>query len=130
MISVTASILVNDGKVLIAKRSASDKLPSMWEFPGGKIEPNETPEQCLERELEEEFCISTSIEEYLGFTTYDYGHIHIKLLFYRTKWTGGDINPQVHDEIAFVSIEEMKKYDFAPADVPFVKKLRSGQIEL
>ena len=58
---VTAAILINDEKIIIAKRKATDKLPNKWEFPGGKIEKNETAEQCLKREIKEEFDIVVSV---------------------------------------------------------------------
>ncbi|MFT5725903.1 MAG: 8-oxo-dGTP diphosphatase [Desulforhopalus sp.] len=130
MITVTASILVHEGKVLIAKRSATDKLPNKWEFPGGKLEENESHRECLQRELEEELGIVTSIGAYLGYSDYEYDHITIRLKFYRTKWVKGTLNPVVHDEIAFVGIEELGNYDFAPADIPFVHKIIGGEIEL
>ena len=130
MITVTASILVKDNRVLIAKRSATDKLPNKWEFPGGKLEDGESPEECLKRELQEELGITTSIGEFLGSSEYEYDHIHIRLKFFRTEWIGGDIYPTEHDEVAFVSLEEMGTYDFAPADIPFVNKLIGGEIEL
>ena len=63
---VTAAILIKDGNILIAKRKSSDKLADKWEFPGGKIEKNETPEQCLIREIKEEFGIDVKVGEYLG----------------------------------------------------------------
>ena len=127
---VTAAILINDGKVIIAKRKSTGKLPNKWEFPGGKIENNETPEQCLKRELKEEFDIDVSVGEYLGSSIYHYDHISIELLAYRTFWKGGNIRLKDHDDFAWVSLEQLGKYDFAPADVPFVNKLRRGEIEL
>jgi hypothetical protein len=74
MIKVTAAILVKDRKVLIAKRKSTDKLPDKWEFPGGKIEPDETPQDCLAREMEEEFGITVSVGEFLGESVYHYDH--------------------------------------------------------
>jgi len=67
-------------------------LPNKWEFPGGKIENDETPEQCLKRELKEEFDIDVSIGEYLGSSIYHYDHISIELLAYLTFWEGGSIS--------------------------------------
>ena len=66
MKNVTAAILINDGKILIAKRGQRDKLPNKWEFPGGKVEEGETPEECLKREMYEEFQIEVVVGEYLG----------------------------------------------------------------
>ena len=105
-------------------------MPNKWEFPGGKIENNETPEQCLKRELKEEFDIDVSVGEYLGSNIYHYDHISIELLAYRTFWEGGDINLKDHDDFKWASLKQLDNYDFAPADIPFVNKLRSGEIEL
>jgi len=66
IVKVTAAILVKDNKLIIAKRGPDDRLANKWEFPGGKIEINETPEKCLKREMKEEFDIDVSIGEYLG----------------------------------------------------------------
>ena len=66
IVKVTAAMLVKDDKIIIARRGPDDKLADKWEFPGGKIEINETPEQCLKREMKEEFDIDVSVEEYLG----------------------------------------------------------------
>jgi 8-oxo-dGTP diphosphatase len=126
---VTAAILINNSKIIIAKRKSTGKLPNKWEFPGGKVENDETPEQCLKRELKEEFDIDVSIGEYLGSSIYHYDHISIELLAYRTFWKGGNIRLKDHDDFAWVSLKQIGEYDFAPADIPFVNRLRSGEIE-
>ncbi|HAY21665.1 MAG TPA: hypothetical protein DCY27_05775 [Desulfobacterales bacterium] len=79
MKNVTAAILINDGKILIAKRGPRDKLPNKWEFPGGKIEHRETPEECLKREMQEEFQIEVMVGEFLGESVYHYNHGSIRL---------------------------------------------------
>jgi 8-oxo-dGTP diphosphatase len=127
---VTAAILINDEKIIIAQRKSTGKLPNKWEFPGGKVENNETPEQCLKRELKEEFDIDVSVGEYLGSSIYHYDHISIELLAYRTFWEGGRFKLKDHDDFAWISLEHISEYDFAPADIPFVNKLRRGEIEL
>lgn len=70
IIKVTAAILENDGRILIAQRKSSDHLSGKWEFPGGKIEHGETPEECLARELKEEFDIYVTIGDFLGSIDY------------------------------------------------------------
>jgi 8-oxo-dGTP diphosphatase len=129
-VKVTAAILEKDGRIIIAQRKSTDHLAGKWEFPGGKIETGESPEACLARELNEEFHIDVSIGEYLGSILHHYDHISIELMAYRTFWDGGKINSTDHKDYKWVTIDELEQYDFAPADQPFVEKLRRGEIEL
>ncbi len=128
MIRVTAAILVKNGKVFIAKRNSSDKLANKWEFPGGKVEAGETFEQCLRRELLEEFGIIAEIGEFFGESIYCYKDAEICLLGFWAYWKSGQLSPSVHNEYKWVYPKELIKYDFAPADLPFVRKLRSEGI--
>ena len=129
MVDVTAAILVQKDKVLIAKRRSIDRLANKWEFPGGKIEKGETPEQCLKREMKEEFGIDVSVGEFLGSSIYHYDHVSIKLLAYLTFWKEGKISNKAHDDFIWASLNQLRDYDFAPADIPFVEMLRRGEIE-
>ena len=130
IIKVTAAILVKDNKIIIAKRGPDDRLADKWEFPGGKIEINETPEQCLKREMKEEFDIDVSVGEYLGSSIYHYDHISIELLAYRTYWKDGEINLKDHDEFKWISLEQLSEFDFSPADLVFVEKLQNEEITI
>ena len=130
MKEVTAAVMIKDLRILIAKRKADDKLGNKWEFPGGKVEDGESPEDCLKREMKEEFQIDVSVGEYLGENVYHYRHGSIKLLAFRTHWYRGSISANYHDDFRWVTLDEISSYDFAPADIPFVEKLRSGEIEL
>jgi 8-oxo-dGTP diphosphatase len=130
IVKVTAAILVKDNRILIAKRGPDDRLADKWEFPGGKIESHETPEQCLKREMKEEFDIDVSVGEYLGSSIYHYDHISIELLAFRTHWNAGEIDLKDHDEFQWISPEELAGFDFAPADRFFIEKLRNGEITI
>jgi len=123
MIRVTAAILINDNKILIAQRRDTDKLAGKWEFPGGKIEDNETPEQCLIREMQEEFGIDVAINGFFGENTYDYEMETIQLLAYHTVWQSGNFSLNAHAAIKWVSVSQLHQFDFAPADKPLVDKL-------
>ena len=123
IVKVTAAMLVKDGKIIIAKRGSGDKLADKWEFPGGKIEINETPEQCLKREMKEEFDIDVSVGEYLGSSIYHYDDISIELLAYRTYWEAGTINLKDHDEYRWVTFHKLNEFNLAPADIPIAQKL-------
>ncbi len=81
LVTVTAAILKKDNKILIAKRKEGH-LANKWEFPGGKLESNESPEECLKRELREEFGIDTKIGKLVATSIYEYPHIKIKLMAY------------------------------------------------
>jgi len=130
LIDVTAAILFYNGRLLIAKRKETGKLPDVWEFPGGKVEAGETPEDCLKREMEEEFNIGVTIGACLGEGIYHYNHGTIKLIAYRTTWVAGELTIRDHQAIEWVKIDDLANYNFAPADIPFVEKLRSGEITL
>lgn len=122
---VTAAILFYKDKLLISRRHKEDILAGKWEFPGGKVEPGETSEECLVREMREEFNIVISVGEFFTSSTYKYTHGEFKLLAYFVTWLSGDLSPTVHDEIAWVDIQDLHKYDFLPADIPIVEKLTS-----
>ena len=130
MIKVTAAVMVNDGMLLIAKRKPTGRLPNLWELPGGKVEPDETPEECLQREIKEEFDINVSVGEYLGSNTHTYDFGTIELMAYRTIWEDGDLILKDHEEIRWVFAHELDQFDFAPADTAFVEKLNNGVIEI
>jgi 8-oxo-dGTP diphosphatase len=130
IVKVTAAILVKDNKIIIAKRGPNDRLANKWEFPGGKVEINETPEQCLKREMKEEFDIDVSVGEYLGSSIFHYDHISIELMAYRTYWENGEIHLNDHNEFKWISLEQLAEFDFAPADLIFVEKLKNGEISI
>ena len=123
MKQVTAALMMRDDKMFIARRATDQKLAGMWEFPGGKIEPGETAEECLARELHEEFGITVKVGEFFCDSTYRYAHGAIQLLCYWVEHLSGDFKPTVHDEIAWVELSELSSYEFAPADIPVVAEL-------
>jgi len=121
MIEVTAAILERDGRVLIARRAAGKDLGGFWEFPGGKIESNETPEICLKRELKEEFEIDIEIGEYIGESIFDYPEKTIKLIAYTCFIKSGNIVLHDHDIIEWIDFDELSNYKLAPADIPLIE---------
>ena len=123
MRQVTAAVLVKDGKILIAQRKLGDALAGKWEFPGGKLEPGETPEVCLCRELREEFGVDTKIGAFICSSKFEYKHLPIELLAYRAEHLSGEFKLNDHDRIEWVSPSELPNYDFCSADLPVVELL-------
>ncbi len=121
---VAAAVIRKNGKVLIAQRASGEHLETFWEFPGGKIEKGETPEQCLKRELFEEFGIDVKIGPFIAESRFCYKSKNIRLLAYEVAYLGGDFSLKVHSAIAWVTLGEMANYSLAPADIPIAEKLK------
>ena len=120
-IDVTAAVIRRNGKVLIAQRAAGEHLEGLWEFPGGKIEKDETPEQCLKRELFEEFEIDVRIGQFITESRFSYKKKNIRLLAYEVEYLGGDFSLKVHSAISWVPLDKLTSYSFAPADIPILE---------
>lgn len=123
MVDVTAALLRDGARILIARRNPGGHLAGLWEFPGGKIEPGETPEQCLQRELKEELGFDTEIGDFFCFTEYDYGDRIIRLHVYHARWLSGSLVLTAHDRAKWVTVGEMENHDFPPADKPVIEAL-------
>ena len=109
-------ILDSEEKILIAQRNLQKNFGGMWEFPGGKQEANESPEQALIRELKEE--LSIEVEVLRSFPPYDYKDEKIKISFYtiQCKIVGGKIVNNEHQDVKFISIAEIVNFEFAQQD--------------
>ncbi len=122
MIEVTAGVIENNNNILIARRKAGDRsLSGKWEFPGGKIEKGETPEECLKRELYEELGINVIVGDYLTTSEYKYGEKNIRLIVYRVWYVDGEFLLNAHDEVKWVKREDLPSYDLAEADKPVLR---------
>ena len=113
---VTAALLLRDGKILIALRKAGKHKGRKWEFPGGKIQPGETPEQCLERELAEELDIRTRVGAQAGRARYTSGTLDLEILLYRVEYLSGSFALLDHEAIAWVRPADLTSYDLADSD--------------
>ena len=124
-IQVTAAIIMRDGKFLIAQRKMNDNIfGGLWEFPGGKVEDGETPEECMSRELKEELDIEVEVGEMIISNKHKYPQGIFELLAYKVKHISGKIILNVHDEIKWVTCDEMSNFEFPPADIPIIEKLK------
>jgi len=124
---VAACALVDpDGRVLLAQRPEGKAMAGLWEFPGGKIEPDETPEACLIRELREELGVDTwaSCLAPLTFASHDYGDFHLLMpVFVCRKWTGTARGAE-GQAVAWARVAQLREYPMPPADAPLIAALR------
>ncbi|MED3954710.1 (deoxy)nucleoside triphosphate pyrophosphohydrolase [Priestia aryabhattai] len=128
MKKVTAAIIKDKNRLLIAKRHSKDPLGGKWEFPGGKIEPGETPQDCLIREIKEELGVEVKIGPFYDDNVYNSQDHDIHLLFYWAEVIKGEVIRVVHDDLKWITIDELASFDFAPADIPVVKRLMKEDI--
>ena len=129
MQDVTAAVIFGDEKVLITRRAVGEKHAGWWEFPGGKIEEDESPESCLQRELMEELGIEASIGERLAVSIFEYATGTIRLLAYRAKIISGELCLNVHDDYKWVNVSDLMQYKLLPADKPIAERLLEKQLE-
>jgi 8-oxo-dGTP diphosphatase len=127
IVLVSAAALIDvDGRVLICQRPEGKQLAGLWEFPGGKVEPGETPEACLIRELEEELGITVakSCLAPFVFASHEYESFHLLMpLYLCRKWEGQVVNRE-HKAMAWVKPNQLSDYPMPPADAPLVAWLR------
>jgi 8-oxo-dGTP diphosphatase len=117
---VTCAIIERDGLVLAAQRSDKMSMPPKWEFPGGKIDPGESPEECLRRELIEELSIQVGIEKSLPVSTHQYPMFAITLHPFICSLKTKEIILHEHADLAWLPPGELYSLDWAEADLPIV----------
>ncbi|AUH33644.1 8-oxo-dGTP diphosphatase MutT [Paracoccus tegillarcae] len=128
IVLVAAVLLIDpDGRVLLAQRPEGKSMAGLWEFPGGKIEPGETPEAALIRELHEELGIETwhSCLAPMAFASHGYDDFHLLMpLFACRKWNG-IVQPREGQTLSWVRAEKLTDYAMPPADIPLIAQIRS-----
>jgi 8-oxo-dGTP diphosphatase len=124
MIQVVAAVIERDGRILVGLRQPSQSHPLKWEFPGGKVEPGETPERALARELEEELDIREAVGVEIVRYPYTYpGKDPIELIFFRVTQFGGEPRNVIFHEMRWAAPEEMAGLDFVEGDAGFLRWL-------
>ena len=120
------ALIDNDGRVLLAQRPEGKAMAGLWEFPGGKIEQGETPEQALVRELKEELDIDTSGSclAPLTFASHSYDDFHLLMPVFACRVWQGIPTPQEGQKLAWVKPDDMKDYPMPPADIPLIAVLQ------
>ena len=123
-IPVTCAVIWLEEKILCAKRSATMSQPGLWEFPGGKVEQGELPEDCLFREILEELNISIRIVIAMSPSEFSYSpEKTIRLLPFLCTWESGLIQLFEHEEVRWLTKQELFSVNWAPADFPIVQEL-------
>lgn len=131
IVSVVAAALVDDaGRILVAQRPAGSSLAGLWEFPGGKIEPGETPEAALVRELAEELAITISADDLqaISFASHAYPEFHLLMLLYSCRRWIGTPDGQQGQPLRWETVAALGDLPMPPADVPLVTVLAALQI--
>jgi len=123
MTRVTAAVIEENGKVLIARRKKGDRCEGRWEFPGGKVERDESPEESLVRELLEELGIGVAVGKPLGAYPFQAGETAMELLVFQARIVKGGIVCHDHDEIRWASPGDLESFDLTDPDRSVVESL-------
>ena len=123
-IKVVGAVLVHDGRVFAAKRGPGKSMAGYWEFPGGKVEADETPEEALARELREELKIDVTVGEFIVTATHEAGTAVIELSTYLCTIIEGVPVLTEHEEFRWLPVSELSDVEWAPADIPTVELLQ------
>ena len=121
-IKVVCGIIYNDKrKIFIARKKEGKHLSGYWEFPGGKIKPNETNEDALIREIHEELNMDILIAKYIGSNIHQYENLEVNLIAYECKYMPSNIRLLDHDAFRWVDKSEVTQYLISPADLPLIE---------
>jgi 8-oxo-dGTP diphosphatase len=128
---VSAGIIHRDGRVLVGQRRRGDRHPLKWEFPGGKVEHGESPQEALARELHEELQIDAKIGTELARYEHDYpSGSRVHLLFFAVPDFTGEPRGRVFEQICWIDLHSLPRLDFLDGDLDFVRRLARGDFAL
>ena len=120
-ISVTCAVILNESdQILAVRRSANMSMPLKWEFPGGKLNEDESEVECIKREIKEELCIDINVMVRLTNSIYNYEAFSIKLIPFVCEIIKGNIKLVEHDQMRWMDKKQMLELDWAAADIPIV----------
>jgi 8-oxo-dGTP diphosphatase len=122
---VAAAIMDDEGRLFAARRGPGMRQAGLWELPGGKIEPGESPEHALAREIHEELGASVTVHERLADSRHAYPDLVVHLIAYRCTIRSGALVPTEHDAVRWLRPDQLRSLDWAPADVPLLDAVRA-----
>ncbi len=126
---VAAALIIRGGEVLICQRRPDQPMALQWEFPGGKIETGESPEQALARELDEELGITAKVGARVTHIRHNYRHGGaVDLQFFAVHEFDGELENRIFQQLKWVRLEELTGYDFLAADRNLIKDLAAGKL--
>ena len=126
MTEVVAALIRDTDRVLICQRPAHKARGMLWEFVGGKVEPGESREEALIRECREELAITISVGDIFTEVTHTYPDLTIHLTVFNAEITAGVPRKLEHNDLRWITADELDRYAFCPADQPIVEKLQKG----
>ena len=122
-VDVSAAVIIDaNGRIFAAERGYGN-YKGWWEFPGGKIEPGETPEQALKREILEELDTMIEVGEIIGEVDYDYPEFHLHMRCFRCRVVKGNLTLKEHDSSAWLSCDGLYGVKWLPADFPILERI-------
>ena len=126
MTEVVAALIWQDNRFMICQRPANKKRGLLWEFVGGKVEPGETREAALIRECTEELAVTVAPQDIFMEVTHEYPDITVHLTLFNAVITEGVPQKLEHNDIKFITIAEIPQYEFCPADVEILAKIKES----
>jgi 8-oxo-dGTP diphosphatase len=128
MINVACAIILKNDKILVTQRGENMSLPLKWEFPGGKVELNESAVECIKREIIEELNLEIDVLKELTPHQFNYGHFEINLIPFIAEYVSGNIVLSEHRDFKWLLKEDLIKLDWAEADVAVVKGFLNNDV--
>ncbi len=128
MTEVVAALIWRDGRFMICQRPANKKRGMLWEFVGGKVEAGETKQAALERECREELGITVLAENVFMELIHEYPDITINLTLFNSKILSGEPKALEHNDIRWISPDEIDSYNFCPADKEILNRIKAGKL--
>jgi len=128
MIKVTCAIIIHNKKILITQRGGGSDHPFKWEFPGGKVNPGESVQDCIFREIQEELEIEVEILEKMVAVEFDYGFKKIRLIPFVCSTTKSELKLNEHHDFKWIEFQKLENIDFSEADKKLIQQKKNTGI--